>query len=483
MASYSPVTPWTLTIPQAMMQLLHDHLFPAHGGEHGAVIAAGIVQSTRGTRLLARNLFLARDGTDYVPGSYGHRKLTASFVRDQALYCRDEQLVYLAVHGHGGTDSVAFSTTDLESHERGYPALLDITRGLPVGALVFARNAVAGDIWLPDRQRVPIQSARVIGALARVLRPQLPPRPHVDVTYDRQARLLSDRGQAILAELKVGIIGAGGAGSLLVQYIAHLGVGHLVIIDPERIEITNLPRVVGSTRWDARTSLTDPRRPAWLRNLGQRHAAHKVRIARRIARAANPTATIETIAGSIVEDKAARRLVDCDYLFLAADTMQARLVFNALIHQYLIPGAQVGAKVLTDGATGDLIDVFSVYRPVTPDQGCLWCNGLIDTARLQTEALNEQERRAQQYVDDPTVVAPSVITLNGIGTALAANDFLFTMTGLLAPDAPGDYLRLLPRSRDIRFDNPRRDSHCTECGTTDHSRLGRGDSRSLPTRK
>ena len=51
-----------------------------------------------------------------------------------------------------------------------------------------------------------------------------------------------------------------------------------------------------------------------------------------------------------------------------------------IIHQYLIPGAQVGAKVLTDGATGDLIDVFSVYRPVTPDQGCLWCNGLIDTA-------------------------------------------------------------------------------------------------------
>jgi hypothetical protein len=34
------------------------------GDEHGAVIAAGTARSPRGNRLLARDLFLAKDGVD-----------------------------------------------------------------------------------------------------------------------------------------------------------------------------------------------------------------------------------------------------------------------------------------------------------------------------------------------------------------------------------------------------------------------------------
>ena len=482
MAAHPPVTgPWSLAIPQNLMQRLNDHLFPGDGDEHGAVIAAGIARTPRGVRLLARDLFLARAGQDYLPGEHGYRMLTAAFVRDCVLHCRDQELAYLAVHCHGGTSSVAFSTTDLASHERGYPALLDITRGQPVGALVFAHDAVAGDIWLPDGTRVPLAHARTIGRPIRTLHPDPPPHPaSTDAAYDRQTRLFADRGQAILANLKVGIIGAGGGGSLLVQQLAHLGVGHLVVIDPDRIDITNLPRVVGSTRWDARTWLTTDRRPTWLRRIGQRLAAPKVHIAARVARAANPTSTIEPIFDDVTKPHVARRLTDCDYLFLAADTMQARLIFNALVHQYLIPGAQIGAKITVDNQTGDILDVFAVYRPITPDLGCLWCNGLIDPARLQDEALSDDERRAQRYIQDTTVHAPSVITLNALAAAHATNDFLFTATGLLHHTADPAYLRILPRTRDIRLDTPREDGGCLECGTSPASRLARGDGRRLP---
>jgi hypothetical protein len=48
------------------------------------------------------------------------------------------------VHNHGGDDAVGFSNDDLASHERGYPALLDILADdRPVGALVVAPRAVA----------------------------------------------------------------------------------------------------------------------------------------------------------------------------------------------------------------------------------------------------------------------------------------------------------------------------------------------------
>ena len=38
-------------------------------------------------------------------------------------------------------------------------------------------------------------------------------------------------GQALISRLKVVVVGAGGAGSLLVQALAHLGVGELVVIE------------------------------------------------------------------------------------------------------------------------------------------------------------------------------------------------------------------------------------------------------------
>lgn len=427
-------TPCSLVLPSHLADSLFRHLFPGDGDEHGAVIAAGVARSGRGIRLLARELFLARDGVDYVPGQRGYRMLRAEFITRHALYCRDEGLCYLAVHNHGGMDRVGFSEDDLASHERGYPSLLDILRGQPVGGLVFASRAVAGDIWISTTTRLPLQEARIIGPSIQRLYPAPPPRPRGrDEAYDRQARVFGDAGQDLFARAKVGIIGVGGVGSLLLEYLARVGVGWIVIVDPKRLDITNLPRVVGSTRWDARTWLTEPERPSWLRQIGWCLASKKVTIAKRVARAANPVGQIESIFGDITDAEVARRFVDCDYLFLAADTNQVRLIFNALVHQYLIPSFQVGTKVPVDPATGTVGDVFAMCRPVTPSSGCLWCNGLISAEGLQREAATPKEQVAQRYVDEPAVVAPSVITLNATVASQAANDFLFAFTGLAEP--------------------------------------------------
>jgi len=473
---------WSLHIPSDLMARLERHLFPGDGDEHGAVIAAGMAVSPRGSRLLARHVVLARDGIDYVPGKRGYRMLTASFVTENILRCASDRLVYLAIHCHGGSDEVGFSGDDLASHERGYPALLDLADGLPVGGLVFAQNALAGDIWLPGGRRVDLACGRVVDRPIRVLQPG-PSRPvSGDPTYDRQARLFGDRGQELLRRQKVGIIGAGGAGSLIVEYLARLGVGHLVVADPERIELSNMPRVVDSTRQDAMAWLTAPNRPGPLRQLGGRLSRRKTAISARVARKANHRGRVETVTGDIADATVTERFTDCDFLFLAADSMRARLVFNALVHQYLIPGAQVGAKVTIDKETGEVVDVFSVYRPVFPGSGCLWCNELISPARLQEEALSDTERRQQRYVDEATIRAPSVITLNAVATAHSVDDYLFSLTGLLKPGTSNAYRRFLPRESEFMLDEPRKDPECIECGSGPQGRLGLGGAKRLPTR-
>lgn len=461
---------------------LAAHLFPGDLDEHGAVILAGVTTNETGTRLIAREVILARDGIDYVPGRHGYRMLTADFVQTQSDKAADESLAYIAVHCHGGTTRVGLSPDDRRSQERGYPALLDILDGFPVVGAVFATSAAAADVWLPDRTHHQLDRVVVTGSTRLILTPAPTPRRRTHGHYRRQALLFGDAGQEILADATVAVIGCGGVGSVLVELLARLGVGHLIVIDNEIVEPTNLPRIMGATRRDAMEWLTRDSRQRWVQRLGRRFARPKVKIAARVTKRANRACKTTMIDGDVSQDDVARRIIGVDFVFLAADTFRARLVVNALAFQYGIPAVQLGAKVRVHAADGAVTDVYSIVRPFGPERGCLWCNQLIPPARLAEEAVSDEQRRAQRYIEDDAVTAPSVITLNGVAASHAANEFMFHITGLPRDHDGTDYVRFLPASGEVEMTTPRRDVDCPECGDTTGSRRGRGDSRPLPTR-
>lgn len=472
-----------MVLPADLWTQLRRHLFPGDGDEHGAVILAGLAPGNGRVRLLARELHLARDGVDYLPGQRGYRMLTPSFITEKVLLARDEKLAYLAIHNHAGSDYVAFSEDDLRSHERGYPALRDITRGQIVGGLVFAANAAAGDLWLPSG-RATLAQTLIVGSTYQTLYPEKQRQiAKAGPAFDRQVLLFGDRGQEILKGQKVGIIGLGGVGSIVCELLARLGVGTLVLVDPDRIEITNVPRTLGSRYRDALGFLASERRPKWLQEVARRLSRRKVAIAARAARKANPDVHCVPLALSAIDPEAAEVLATCDYLFLAADSMQARLLFNALVQQYFIPGVELGAKVQAESKTGEVGDVFSVVRPVFPGAGCLWCNNLISPAGLQEEALGEKERKRQRYVDHPDVHAPSVVSLNAVAASLGVNDYLFRVTGLRLEEPFDDSFYIHARRREARSERPRKSHDCSECSGATWSRLGRGQSWQLPVRE
>lgn len=435
-------------------------------------------------RFLTREVILAKDGVDFVPGRHGYRALTADFVARWVNYCTREGLYYFNVHSHGGRDSVDFSATDRQSHQRGYPALLDITKGGPLGALVFAPNAVAGEIWTPAGT-TDLVGMTVVGMNDKRLFQS--PRHNTnscDEMFHRQSLMFGSAGQFRLSRARVGIIGLGGVGSLVSEYLARLGVGEIVAIDFDRIERSNRSRVVGARPWESCDWLRNSR-SLWLRHLGERWAKHKVAIAKRVAREANPAIRFRAIIGDVTDMAVAMELRDLDFIFLAADSMQSRLVFNALVHQYLIPGVQIGSKVPADKNSGALGNVFSAARLILPSfgGGCLLCNELIPPAKLQEEAVSAEEKRRQRYVDDDEVVAPSVITLNALGAAQATNDFLFHFQGLFeTSDVKGGYMMHYPRNRVWRSVECRAEEHCLHCGTTKNGVFARGDAASLPCR-
>lgn len=447
-----------LRISRGDFDVLYHHLFPGDEDEHGAVLLAGASISNGNLTLLIRDVHLASEGIDYVEGKIGYRALTPQFIHRCITRARDERLVYLAVHNHGSDQNVGFSRVDLESHQRGYPALLQIAKGMPVGALVFGRQSIQADIWVPGGGRLELDEAAVIGNTIQ----RLSPAPKIRLTspanvYDRQVRMFGKAGQADLSDCRVGIIGLGGIGSLVAEYLARLGVGNFCLVDGDRVEESNLSRIIGASSADAQRGTS------------------KVEVAQRVIQQANAKALVQLINDDVAKESVAKQLTDCDYLFLAADSMRARLVFNALVHQYLIPGVQLGSKIRSD-AKGTLLDIMSANRPVRPGKGCLWCNQFIDPTLLAREAKTDDERKAQAYgVEEPN---PSVISVNAISAAHSVNDFML------------DYLGIRTETNSLFYEHfhhlkgtrtqvaPRRDEKCSECSRV--GRFARGNFVSLP---
>jgi molybdopterin/thiamine biosynthesis adenylyltransferase len=437
-----------------------DHLFQDDRDEHAAVVLAGESSTIAKTRLLGRELVIVPLDA-FTPGRHGYRQIEPRFVAEVSLQAAAAGLAYVSLHSHPGADrSVSLSRDDRDAHERLFPHLHDITAA-PVTGVALGQRSAAGEVWV-GTQSAPLSALRVVGHNLAVLTERASKVGAVDARFDRQARLFGAAGQELLGSLHVGVVGAGGGGSILVQQLAHLGVGRLTVVDFDVVKKVNLSRIVGATSADIGTK--------------------KIDVLRRLAQAAAPGCVYTGIDGDIADADVAAQLLECDFLFLATDTISSRLVFNAIVHRHLIPGIQIGAKVdlEPDGSIGR---VYVAVRPVTPTHGCLQCNSLIDPLRLQAENQSAEERVAQNYLNAPEIIDPSVITLNGIAASHASTVMLCAVTGLGEPGLLNHRL-FFATSGDVFSVSPKKLVDCVFCGSGPKSMYALGGPvTDLPVRR
>jgi hypothetical protein len=459
---------WSARISQRDYEHLQAHLHQADNDEHAAFLYAGEMRTPEGPRLLVRRVVPVAD-RDFGPSDRGaYRQIAARAIARAAIECEAEGQRLIWAHSHPGADRhVGFSEDDLASHRRAHPHLIDMTGGRTVASLVMGRASAAGEVWTPDGRFAPLEHIDVVGA--RMQRLTASPQPGRDPSerFARQVLMFGAAGQHALRAMTVAIVGVGGGGSLLVQTLAHLGVGRIILVDFDRVDTSNLSRLVGATPADARR-----------RRL-------KVDVARRLIRSIDSDIEVIATTGDVTYVEDARVLLDADFIFSATDTQFARFAVNAICHQYLIPGAQVGAKVVADEA-GAIQLAYAMHRPIDLAGACLECGGAIDPEALRREQLGEAERRAQNYIGAQhagPVHDPAVITLNSASVAMATLDFQFAATGIYPPRTRLQQRVYHAPERQLRERESRPRAGCRWCDRhQDGGAFGRGDDHSLPLR-
>ncbi len=159
--------------------------------------------------------------------------------------------------------------------------------------------------------------------------------------YSRQIFLpeIDVEGQQRLLKSRVLLLGLGGLGSPASMYLASSGVGQLVIVDPDQVEMSNLQRQIVHT-----TS-----------SLGMK----KVASAKRTLNALNPDVEVVTLGKKLSEAELIRRAREVDVVVDGTDNFRARFLINRACHAArtpLVSGAvvrmegQVSVYVFEDGA-------------------------------------------------------------------------------------------------------------------------------------
>jgi molybdopterin/thiamine biosynthesis adenylyltransferase len=443
-------TPAVLFPRSAYDSLAADLLSTPHL-ERAAVGFAGLRETTNGPCLLFRD-WMPVPHDEYIVQLGNHLEVSAIFWARAAKRARQTGEALVIVHSHPREPGVpTFSPSD-DNGERVLVPKLRARASVPVAAIVIGPNGHSARAHLGSG-KPRTTAVKIVGE---------PPHTAgvaVDRQYHRQALALGDVGHAILQELTVGVVGVGGTGSHVAQQLLHMGVGSLLVIDPDHVDDTNLSRLVG-----ARVSDVGARLP-------------KVHVTRRLARSLRARRRLRVMQDSVTDAPAARRLLDCDLVFGCTDSQWARYVLNAVAYQYFVPVVDIGVELQVGSASGGRVSW------LLPDLPCLWCRGVLNPEAIRIEQLAPTERAEhvrRGYVSGADVTAPAVVSINGVVASLAVTEFLARWTGFVGdtPRAPELSYRLADGS--VRRCIPADDPACSTCSP--EGQWGAGDLAPRPWR-
>ncbi len=231
--------------------------------------------------------------------------------------------------------------------------------------------------------------------------------------YSRQILAFGEEGQKQIEATHVGIVGLGGLGSQVALALAYLGVGSFLLVDDDRVDESNLNRMVTAFPEDAEAK------------------TFKVVAAERQIKQIRPETKVQIVPQNVRTRGALEALISCPVIFGCVDGDGPRLILAELAAAY--------GATLIDAATeiiprnGTVEDFGGRVIVARPGEFCLDCANELNMEAAKQELEPEAARavrRVHGYGLGEQGKAASVVSLNGIVANLAVTEFWAMVTGL-----------------------------------------------------
>ncbi|MFM0011513.1 ThiF family adenylyltransferase [Paraburkholderia sediminicola] len=396
---------------------LRRHLFPGDGKEAVAIALCGQAVGTSRSQLLVHEIIEVPYEVCRIRESdavaWSVESVLPALNRAMRL-----KLTIAKFHSHP-SGYPEFSKYDDASDRAFFKAMDDVLDNCDVRASVvmlpdsrfFGRSVRSGVLGKP------IDLFRVAGDDFEFIRPCDAPSDGAQVP-EHAVRLIQTFGEGTyrtLQQLRIGVVGASGTGSIVLEQLARNCVGEVVPVDPDRLELKNLNRILNSRGCDAAAGRS------------------KVDRAREAILAMELGTTVFPLEKDIGERETIFALSECDILFGCVDSVDGRHILNKIATHFLIPFIDLGVRIDADGK-GNVDQVCGAIHTVLPGGSSLMSRGVYSQQDLDAAFMKKREPERYKemvkvgYVRGVSVDRPAVISLNMLVAAYAVNEMLARLT-------------------------------------------------------
>ena len=165
--------------------------------------------------------------------------------------------------------------------------------------------------------------------------------------YSRQITLpeVGEAGQEELQEHGVLIVGMGGLGCPVAHYLISSGIGYLTIMDPDKVELSNLSRQPLYSEKDV--------------------GNYKVKVAKEVLSKINPNAVINELPGVLNKENALTIISSHDFVIDCTDNVDTRYILSDMCQAIETPLIHGGIRA-HEGNTGVFLPGSGYYRALYP---------------------------------------------------------------------------------------------------------------------
>src|SRR5580704_1435656 len=304
-----------------------------------------------------------------------------------------------------------FSSVDDESDELLFASISSLMGdSLPHASVIMLPNGNCFGRAINDGEQFePIASISVVGDDILIWHQE--PSWRTLSSNKRNEQVFGKGTIAKLQNLSAAVVGCSGTGSLVIEQLARLGIGRLVLIDHDAVEERNLNRIVNSGKEDA--------------FLGRPKVFTLASAVARVGLGQELT----PLPINLVSTQAVREVASCDVIFGCTDGAEARHLLNRIAAFYSIPYFDVGVRLDADGQ-GGIANIVGAVHYVQPGGSSLLSREVYSMADVEAEELRRtnpelyRARRDEGYLRGVREIRPAVIPVNMFFSSLMVQEFL-----------------------------------------------------------